>query len=163
MATKKYDWIQIKEHYFQSEVDEVTSFFQENYAHIPSRTWRPMTVGWRDEKQKFKAELLKVKQGKLKHDPEIQSLQQQLLIAKNNIVKRVAKLLGDAQANFTVNDLPKVEIGWKILKTELGEPTSVNVNRLANEDGKPLQVEGSNKLEIVFKGFSGKKEGSNES
>lgn len=132
MPVKKHDWLKYKEDYFNSEIDEIKHFFSTFYTHVPPDSYKRQTQGWTEEKQAFKKQQAEAARAKMANDPDVQEQVKFLLTAKNNIVKKVALLLGSIETAILPHQLNQVKIGYDMIKTELGEATSITDNKNTN-------------------------------
>lgn len=121
---RRHNWIKYKEDYFNSDIDDVTHFFSAYDASISRNTFRPRTIGWRDEKLEHRQRLSRKAIDKIVENQDVTELTLQLLKAKNNIIKKVASLCEEEE--FEKGDLRDVKLAWEILKTELGEPSKIS-------------------------------------
>jgi hypothetical protein len=130
MATAKYNWQEIKQKYFESPELEVEGFLREFLRIDPkkrvARGYLANCVGWRKEKEQiFKEQTEKAKK-ELENDPQVKLKNEGVLRAINNLEARVAILIGkpDNLETYTLDDLPKLRIGWEMLRISQNMPTS---------------------------------------
>lgn len=137
MAWKqKHDWIRYKQDYFDSDIDELTEFFASYKRTVGKHTFKGKTQGWKEEKLAYKKKLAENAREKLANDPDITDIKIQIKKSCDNVVKKVAKLIGNKE-EFEISDMKNVKLGWEILKTELGEVTKITDNNIGFKE-KPV-------------------------
>lgn len=128
MPVKRHDWLKYKEDYFNSEIDELTRFFNGFNPPIKKNTFDKPARGWVQEKEEYKRKIFEGKQKKLANDPDINEWKEQLLRGKRNILKFFLNQTSNKE--LTARD---AEINYKVLKTELGEPLVISENKNTND------------------------------
>jgi hypothetical protein len=125
-GTAKYDWIRIKQEYFDSDIEEVEHFlrsFLDIKTKIISGDKKQKIKGWRKEKSRYRQRIIDAENEAKNKNIDVQKQVQTLLTALANIEKKVAILLGDGSA-FSIDDLPKIKIGYEILRLATGKSTT---------------------------------------
>jgi len=140
MATKKYNWQEIKQKYLESDILEVTEFLK-NFYRIKTKDYSRQTKGWRDEKEKILKKQTEKAKEELENDPTIKLKNQNILKAIDNIETKVAFLLGSGE-KFNKEDLPKIKVGWEMLRLSQNLPTTYikNVNNNSNKEIKIVKT-----------------------
>jgi hypothetical protein len=138
MATAKYNWQEIKQKYLEGEIVEVTEFLQ-NFYRIKTKDYARQTKGWRDEKEQILKTQTENAKKELENDPTIKLKNQNILKAIDNVEIMVAQIIGN-KGSFSIEDLPKVKIGWEILRVSQNLPTTYtkNDNNNLNTDLKTI-------------------------
>lgn len=139
MATKKYDWSNLKLEFFQSDFDDVKSFLSHFWVTFKWGGWIAKQTKWRaKEKQEYKEKILK-KALEVNAEKQAKSLELDIEVLKkgkkNGLIQIVNKLSKkDKKWNIielSVSDLVKA---INTIKVELWEPTSYNKNENLNKD-----------------------------
>lgn len=137
MPTAKYNWEEIKQKYFESEVLEIQSFLITFLQLDPIKPLgadkKTRTKGWRIEKNLYIEQIQnKIQEKKLEH-PDVDK--QALVLAQSliNIEIKVASLLDDAE--FSIEDLPRIKVGYDMLRLA----TDKSTNNLGGDKGNPYQ------------------------
>lgn len=149
MSVRKYDDEKIKQEYLKSKEMEVRSFLMSylglSAKAVKSTFWSVKTRGWSKEKK----EILKKQSVKfveeMSNDPKLQVDVKNISIAIRNIEKKVAKLLGGME-EFKKDDLPKVKIGWEMLKVSIGEAPNLVSSNNTNTDRVVISKEIDKKI-----------------
>jgi hypothetical protein len=141
MATAKYNWQEIKQKYLASDILEVKQFLGNFLAislkQAQSGVFTKNTTGWRDEKEQIKKEQTEKAKKDLENDPNVKIANNNILKAINNIETKVALLLGSGE-KFSKEDLPKIKVGWEMLRVSQNLPTTYAKNE---NDNKNLEVQ----------------------
>jgi hypothetical protein len=141
----KYNWIKLKEDWLLSELSELSVYFANLENPIPKHTYKRNTVGWREEKEAFRAELSGIKTQKALEDPDITAekkkileRQKTILRAKDNIISKLSRLWGNADSGIEKFESKDAIAVVNLLKTELGESTVISKTKLegAGENGE---------------------------
>ena len=125
---KKYDWKDLKLHFFQSDIDEVKWFFTDKKLTYNSDT-RTHTKGWYNEKQAYKEKILqKALEKKAKEEAKnLEMPVEQLKKAKKTVLwllmRKIQQVIDWEDIN--IKDQEKI---LKMIKTELWEPTTISKN-----------------------------------
>jgi hypothetical protein len=141
MSTAKHDRQKIKQQYIESHYLEVQDFLT-TFLRLEKKTasngyWKGITKGWRADKESIlKAQTEKAKKD-LENDPNIKIANNNILKAINNIETKVALLLGSGE-KFSKEDLPKIKVGWEMLRVSQNLPTTYAKNE---NDNKNLEVQ----------------------
>ena len=125
----KYDRQALKLEFFQSDIDEVESFFQDKFKTRTDGSIRKNTKGRSKEKQEYKDKILQ-KALERRAKEEAKNLEipvDKLMKAKKAVIwlfmQKVEKELLQKEPNINVKEFDKI---LKIIKTELGEPTNIS-------------------------------------
>lgn len=134
----KPNWDKIKQEFLESDIEEAREFLRINYGSIAvsERTIDNRTKGWRDKRKEFKAKITAKVQEKIINNPIVQNQNKSLLVAMKNIEIKVAQLLGQ-KADFTIDDLAKIRIGYEILRLATGQST----NNLGGDKDNPVTTQ----------------------
>ena len=137
MPRAKYNWEEIKQKYFESEVLEAEQFIRTYLALDPKKTLsgdkKKNTTGWRIEKNLYIEQIQnKIQEKKLEH-PDVDK--QALMLAQSllNIEIKVASLLDDTE--FSIEDLPKIKVGYDMLRLA----TDKSTNNVGGDKSNPYQ------------------------
>ena len=138
MQQTKFDYDALKKEYFDSEIDEIKSFWINKGLTYSSRV-RMQTKWWGQEKKAHKEKLFeeyKEKQRKemlKKYEVPIEQLLESKL-ATIGLLRKKLKFFIDMQpeelGNMNMKELEKIR---RMLKTELGEPTTIAKNEWKTE------------------------------
>ena len=122
---QKYDWVEIKREYFESDIVEVKRFLESKFNTYTTHM-NKTTAGWTKEKKEHK-EKIRVEALKLAEKKLIQQGAQ----AYNNILMGIFQEVATADQikRLTIKDK---ETLWKMISTINNKPTSVSENRNAN-------------------------------
>lgn len=125
---KKINWLEVKQQYFESNIDSVNEFCRQFVVSLSEltesnikKTIERKTKGWRDEKQAFKQAIFQAKQDKLITDPDIMKQKKILLTALKNAELQVANLIGNPNTKFSIADLKNIKLGWEMLRIATGQ------------------------------------------
>jgi hypothetical protein len=134
MATAKYNWEEVKQKYFEAPEIEVKAFLI-TFLSLDQKTadggyYKKITVGWRKEKEEFLKKQTEKAKRDLENDPKIKLANENILGSIKAIEKKVADLLKTEY--FTKEDLPKVKVGWEILRVSQNLPTTYSKNENEN-------------------------------
>jgi hypothetical protein len=137
MSKKLIPWGQLKQQYFDSDIAELQHFISSTQALTPAQAqngnFKQKTKGWRDEKAEYKSKIYSKVQEKIINNPKVHNQVSNLCIAMQNVEKKVAKLIGDPATQFTVDDLPKIKIGYEMLRLATGQSTINSNNKTSIE------------------------------
>ena len=130
MPKQKYDYNKIKMEFMQSDFDEVKWFIIDKWL-IYNSWWTTRTKWWAKEKQKLKEKILaKATQNAInKQAKELEIPMEQLTIAKKNAVVKVIQKMMNKDL-----DLTDLERTIKIIRTEMGLPTTYSKNENMNTE-----------------------------
>ena len=138
MQQTKYDYDALKKEYFDSEIDEIKSFWINKGLTYSSRV-RMQTKWWGQEKKAHKEKLFeeyKEKQRKemlKKYEVPIEQLLESKL-ATIGLLRKKLKFFIDMKpeelGNMNMKELEKIR---RMLKTELWEPTTIAKNEWKTE------------------------------
>ena len=135
---KKYDWAELKLEYFQSDIDDVSSFLiQKGFKSL----WGKYGVKtkWRNkEKQAYKQKIIEkaLKKSAEKKANELEVPIEALQLWKKNALVGIMNDLTKNSEKMSMSD----KVKWlNALKTELWEPTTVSKNENVNKN-EPLDV-----------------------
>lgn len=135
---KKYDWAELKLEYFQSDIDDVSSFLIQK--GFKSLWWKyGVKTKWRSkEKQAYKEKIIKraLEENAKKKAKEIEVPIEALQVWKKNALVGIMNDLTKKSDKMSMSDKVK---GLNALKTELWEPTTVSKNENINKS-EPLDV-----------------------
>lgn len=129
MPKAKHNYPAIKMEFFQSDIDEVKVFIEGKYGKWRrSWTWAKQTTGWAKEKQQYKEKILAkaLEKNALKQANELEVPVDTLKKAKK---KAIIKIINYLNKELNPSDMEKVV---KMIKTELGEPTTYSKNENLN-------------------------------
>lgn len=125
MASAKYNWQEIKQLYFESDIIEVQEFLV-NYLGITRKQvkggfYNTKTTGWRAEKEELrKAQTEKAKK-EFENDPEVKIANQNILSAIQQYELNVANLIqSEMNLNKALASIPL----WQILRVSQNLPTA---------------------------------------
>ena len=148
MQKTKYDYDALKREYFDSDEDEIKSFCIGKGLAYSSRV-RAMTKGRGQEKKAHKEKLFeeyKEKQRKellKKYEVPVEQLLESKL-ATIGLLRKKLKFFIDMKPEEIANmNMKEVEKIWKMLKTELWEPTTIQKNEwktTLETDGPVVQI-----------------------
>lgn len=141
MGKVKYDRQALKLEFFQSDIDEVYDFLKWKYGDkLAKSSMKNKCKGWGKEKQEYKDKILQKALDK-KAKEEAESLEipvDQLMRAKKAVLGLFMKKLNTAIQNKDENiNVKEYEKILKVIKTELGEPTTISKNDTTVR-GEPL-------------------------
>lgn len=156
----KYDRPAIKLEFFESEYDEVESFFQDKFKTKTDWSIRKNTKWWPKEKQELKERIVQkaIQKNAEKQAKELSVPLEELMKWKKAILQllllQVSKYVKDSKwDDWTIKevDVSDAEKILKMFKTELGEPATIwaNYNMNANKV-EWLTDEESEALDILF-------------
>lgn len=136
---KKYDWAELKLEYFQSEIDDVSSFLIQK--GFKSLWWKyGVKTKWRNkEKQAYKQKIIEkaLKKSAEKKAKELEVPIEALQLWKKNALVWIMNDLTKKSDKLSISD----KVKWlNALKTELWEPTAVSKNENINKT-EPLNEE----------------------
>lgn len=158
MAKQQYNRPAIKLEFFESDIDEVESFFQDKFKTKTDWSIRKNTKWRTKEKQERKAKIVEkaIQRNAEKQAKELEIPIETLLKAKKMAVIKIIRMM--SEQDLSMNDLSK----WlEKIKTELWEPDHIganyNVNTNKNEWLTDEEIEA---IELLFqaKGWSKKKQ-----
>ena len=135
---KKYDWAELKLEYFQSDIDDVSSFLIQK--GFKSLWWKyGVKTKWRNkEKQAYKQKIIEkaLKKSAEKKAKELEVPIEALQLWKKNALVWIMNDLTKKSDKMSMSD----KVKWlNALKTELWEPTTVSKNENINKN-EPLDV-----------------------
>lgn len=140
MWVQKYDYSALKMEFFQSDHDELKAFLSEKWVNYTSWGIAKQTTGWTKEKQERKAQIvekaLKKKQEELAQKLQIpmeqlfESKKATILLTRKKL-KYFAELDKESIGDIDIGDIEKI---YKIIKTELWEPTKITTNTNINHN-----------------------------
>jgi len=145
MAVSKYNWHEIKQNFMKSEHQEVQAFLGTDMG-LPEKKrnlsyWKLQTKGWTKEKEEMAKNQTEQAIAKLEKDKNVILANKNILNAIKNIESKVATLIG-SKKSFTVDELPKVKVGWEMLRVSQNLPTTYSKNESNNQflgkDGNPI-------------------------
>lgn len=142
MPKSKIKWLEIKQKYFESEIEEVREFLTKhqlntNQTPISENTLKQNTKGWRKEKLEYKKKIFEKSTIDIAKHPDVQDRVRSLIEAIQKVEKRVADLISLEQ--FTIDDLPKVKVGYDMLRLATGQSTQ-NTN-IAGKNGGAIETD----------------------
>jgi hypothetical protein len=127
MPTAKYNWTEIKQNYFDSPIEEVENFLRTFLELDPlkalSSDKKTKAKGWRAEKLEYRRKIATVSEQKVINNTDVISRVDNLIKALENTESKVALLIG-GKDKFDIDDLPKVKIGYEILRLATGRSTA---------------------------------------
>jgi hypothetical protein len=127
MPTAKYNWTEIKQKYFDSPIEEVENFLRTFLELDPlkalSSDKKTKTKGWRAEKLEYRRKIAEAENQKTIDTPEVQEKVKNLIEALENTESKVALLIG-GEDKFEIDDLPKIKVGYEILRLATGRSTA---------------------------------------
>lgn len=129
MAKQKYDWSALKLDFFNSDIDEVKEYIKHIWGNYNRNT--AQATRWRaKEKQAYKEKILaKVLERKAKEEAKnLEIPVWKLKEAKKAVVGLLMKKISDVineKSNLSIKDQERI---LKMIKTELGEPTTISKN-----------------------------------
>ena len=149
MPRKKRDREKVKSEYFHSDIAEVKRFMQDTYKMYNGEIAK-RTTGWAKEKEIFRKKMLdqSIENSIQKGAKDLEIPVETLKKAKNAAVVRVINMLAKSQddkddngkdgkkkkkdkPDLTIADIERI---LRILKTELGEPITINKNDNVNTE-----------------------------
>ncbi len=140
MPTAKYNWEEIKQKYFESEVLEVQNFLITFLQLDPTKPLgadkKTRTKGWRNDKNLYIEQIQNKIQEKKLEQPDVELQAKLLAKSLSNIEIKVAQLLG-SNTQFKVEDLPKIKVGYDLLRLATGKST----NNHGGDKDNPIQVQ----------------------
>ena len=136
MPKAKYDRADLKLKYFQSEIDDVTSFLSQVWVKTISWSYNKKVKWWSKEKQEYKQKILEraLKENLKKQAKELEIDVETLMKWKKNALVGIMNDLTKNSEKLSMSDRVK---GLNALKTELWEPTTVSKNENINRS-EPL-------------------------
>lgn len=125
MGRTKYNFDEIKQHYFQSEIKDVRTYFRETYGKYTRHMARKST-GWKDQKKKYMRE--QVEKAKQSYEKERQNKWKKVL--RNVDTARMAGLQELWERLVKEDKVSKLQIreiteALKHMRLELWETTEV--------------------------------------
>lgn len=119
MAEKKtkYDWVALKQEYMLSDELEVKAFIEAKLS-VWNGNCSKMTRGWVKEKQEYREDIMYKTLEQIK-DAEAAKNRKALIKLYEELRRRIE---GGKVGELIYKELEAI---WKILKTEIGEPTSI--------------------------------------
>ena len=136
MPKAKYDRADLKLKYFQSDIDDVTSFLSQVWVKTISWSYNKKVKWWSKEKQEYKQKILEraLKENLKKQAKELEIDVETLMKWKKNALVGIMNDLTKNSEKLSMSDRVK----WlNALKTELWEPTTVSKNENINKS-EPL-------------------------
>ncbi len=123
---KKIDWIKLKQEFLAGDIEDVSEFCKKQGLSKPeaSGSVGKATKGWKEERNSLKQTALEA--AKSKHIEQSILPNEKLLKMKENILIIVGNKIAKEQDKMSAADLKSL---IQIIKTELGEPITINVNR----------------------------------
>ena len=127
MPRTKYDLVKLKQDFFSSEYSDVKSFLRSLWIAEKINTMK--TKGRNKEKREHREKVLAKAMNKAitKQANELEIPMDQLTLAKKNAVAKVMQQILDKDL-----DIKDLETSIKILRTEMGLPTSYSKNENTN-------------------------------
>lgn len=124
MAKPQYNWEELKAEYLTSDIISVSEFMRHKVGTKSAQggTVRKGTAGWQKEKEMAKREALKEVM-----EEEKEKMATNIRNGLNNLINfgLLAKLTDSEMIKkMPIRDVKEL---WKMLKTELGEPTFVGL------------------------------------
>lgn len=142
MSTAKYNWEEIKQKYLEAPEIEVENFLRTFLELDPKKPLsgdkKTKTKGWREQKESILKTQTENARKELENDPSIKLKNQNILKAINNIESKVAFLLG-TDTKFSKEDLPKIKVGWEMLRVSQNLPTTYSKNENENSN-REIQI-----------------------
>lgn len=134
----KYDWSAMKLEYFQSDIDDVSSFLIQK--GFKSLWWKygVKTKWWAKEKQEYKQKIVE-KALKKTLEKKARELEIPIEVLQKWKKNALIHIMNDLTKNGARMKMRDRVAGLNALKTELWEPTSVNKNENINKS-EPLDV-----------------------
>jgi hypothetical protein len=127
MPTAKYNWTEIKQKYFDSSIEEVENFLRTFLELDPlkplSSDKKTKAKGWRAEKLEYRRKIATVSEQKVINNTDVISRVNNLIKALENTESKVAFLIG-GKDSFGIDDLPKIKVGYEILRLATGRSTA---------------------------------------
>lgn len=148
MAKQKYDRPALKLEYFQSDIEEIKSFFTDKWMPYNSEI-RKRANGWWKEKKARKEKMIQkaIEEQARKEAKSLEIPVGTLMKAKKMALTKIIKMMAEEKL-----DMQDIERGLKNIKTELGEPTNIwsNYNFNKNKDDWVLSEEDKEFIEALF-------------
>jgi hypothetical protein len=118
----KTDWAKLKQEYLAGDIEEVSEFLRRALGETKARNGyaERQTKGWREERAELKQKATEAVKKKIVSSTTVNT--EKLLKMKENVLILVGNRLAAQKENLSANEL---KVLWEILKTEVGEPTSV--------------------------------------
>lgn len=129
MPKAKHDYPALKMEFFQSDIDEVKVFIESKFGQWKwNWNFNKNTRWWTKEKQQYKDKILAkaLEKNALKQANELEVPVDTLKKAKK---KAIIKIINYLNKELNPSDMEKVV---KMIKTELGEPTTYSKNENLN-------------------------------
>lgn len=140
MPTRLYDWIELKQQYLNSDINEVKQFLSNFLAldndKLDSGNFKQNTKGWSKDKLGYRKQLVQDSNIIIANDPLVQVKIRSLTESLKLIENKVAGLLSD-DSIYTIENLPKIKIGYELIRLALGigkdskgnfeEPYKINI------------------------------------
>lgn len=141
----KINWSELKQKYYESEIDEVTTFLRQVFGNSKASlesngNWARNTKNWKVEKQEFKKKIFALAESKTQEklaESEANRKVEYINKALDNIELKVATLLGKAEQTYTIKELNQIKIGYEILRLATGKSTT----NQGGDKENPLKVE----------------------
>ena len=147
MAKLKYDWAKLKLEFFQSDFDEIKSFFTDKWLTYNSEI-RKRTNWWAKEKQEFKQKITEkaLENALKKQAKELEIPMDQLSKAKKNaVIKAINVMMED---KLSMADSERI---IRILRTEMWLPNTYSRNENINEERQELNQDDKDLIDEYFK------------
>ena len=147
MAKKKYDWAKLKLEFFQSDFDEIKSFFTDKWLTYNSEI-RKRTNWWTEAKQDFKQKITQraLENALKKQAKELEIPMDQLSKAKKNaVIKAINVMMED---KLSMADSERI---IRILRTEMWLPNTYSRNENINEERQELNQDDKDLIDEYFK------------
>lgn len=140
-----YNWIEEKQKFFDSDCltakDFLVRFLSIDPKTASGGSFGVATKGWTREKKEYLNKISTKSQEKTINNPDVQKQASQLVLAMSNIEKKVANLLG-GKTEFGIDDLPKVKVGYEMLRLATGQSTQ----NQGGDKNNPIQTETTHNL-----------------
>lgn len=132
MPKQKYDWTKLKLEFLESDVDEVQEFLRRKFGEsLAKSNMKNKCKWWTKDKQRMKEQVLARATEKSinKQAKDLEIPIDQLTLAKKNAVVKVIQQMMNSDLDIT--DLERT---IKILRTEMGLPTTYSKNENMNTE-----------------------------
>jgi hypothetical protein len=116
-SRQKYDWHTLKLEFFVSDFLEVKAFFQDKYQTYTSHI-KDKTIGWTREKQEFKRRIA---------EETIEEMKRKEVDLNSDFISTITAEIRSRDLNKA--SAKELETYWKLLRTMVGEVTSISSNR----------------------------------
>lgn len=141
MAKTKLDWDKMKQEFIESDIVVITDFLRTKHGLENKSYYRTKTKGWQEAKNKYRATLVSEVNKKISKNIDVKDQINYIITAMKNTEMKVAKLLGQKETEFTIEDLPKIKVGYEILRLATGQST---VNQSNDDDSFTIHIVNKN-------------------